>query len=141
MIYILLRILACMAVIAAPFVLLALASGKGDGLLWLIFPVVLAIPALMLLALVFAPVEAIAAANNFSRTLAVLIAGAIGAAVIWLGLLSLNANSQGKPIMTVVATGTSLKTTIIWMALAMLLGLVWRASEWLARAFGWIGNV
>lgn len=129
-----------MVILVLPFAFLALASGKAEGMIWLIFPVVLAAPALGLLALVFAPVEAIAAANGLSKNFLVIIAGVVGAALIWLSLLALQASAQGKPILELIATGIALRTTLIWMALGALLGCIWRASEWLARTFGWIGN-
>ena len=138
MIIVLLRIAACMVIIALPFVLLAFASGKADGLLWLIFPVVAAAPALLLLALVFAPVEALADARGLPRTQTVLIAGAIATSLVWLAFQFLSAWSQGKPVASILASGIGLRTLIIWIVLGVLLGAIWRGSEVLARWFGWI---
>lgn len=139
MIVILLRILACMAVIALPFALLAIASGKAEGLIWLMFPVVLAIPALALLALVFVPVETLSSAAGLSRNAAVISAGALGGAVIWLALRAAQAFSQGKPFVFIF-DGQTLALMLVWAGLGALLGCLWRASEWLARSFGWIGH-
>jgi hypothetical protein len=140
LIVILLRMLACAMMLALPFVLLAFGSGKSDGLLWLIFPVVLAVPAFALLALVFVPVEALAGSQNWSKNQAVLIAGAVGAALIWLSLVALQALSQGKPIRGALLSGVALKTTLIWILLGILLGCFWRASDWLVRSIGWVGH-
>lgn len=135
-----LRILACAVMLVLPFALLAMASGKAEGLIWLIFPIVLAVPALALLALVLVPVEAVAAANGASKNVAAIAAGAVGAAAIWLGMLALQALSQGKPILTHMTSGVGLKTTLVWMLLGALLGGLWRASEWLVRYLGWAGH-
>ena len=127
-----------MVVIALPFVLLALASGKQEGMLWLIFPVIAATPALLLLACVFAPVEAFADARGLPRTQAVLIAGAIATSLLWFAVQLLSAWSQGKPLSSILASGIGLRTLIIWIILGVLLGAIWRGSEGLARWFGWI---
>ena len=137
---ILIRIAACVVLLLIPFALLALASGKAEGMIWFIFPVVLAAPALFLLAIVFAPVEALAAASGISKNVAVALAGIIGGAAIWLSFAALNARAQGKPVASLLSDGVNLRTTLIWMALGLLLAAVWRGSEWLARSFGWLGD-
>ena len=137
---ILLRIVACVAMIVMPFVLLALASGRAEGALWLIFPVVLAVPALSLLALVLVPVEAVAGAHGLSKNVTVIGTGAAGGAVIWLGMLGLQASAQGKPLTAALTAGLALKTTVIWMAVGALLGCFWRVSEWIVRSLGWAGH-
>jgi hypothetical protein len=139
LIVILLRIVACMTIIALPFALLAIASGKAEGLIWLMFPIVFAIPALALLALVFVPVETLAGATGLSRNVAVISAGALGGAFIWLALRGLQATAQGKPLASVFDP-LSLKLMLVWAVLGALLGCLWRLSEWLARSFGWIGH-
>ena len=137
---VLIRIAACIIVLVIPFALLALASGKAEGMIWFIFPVVLAAPALFLLAIIFAPVEALAAAAGISKNLAVALAGVIGGAAIWLSFAALNARAQGKPVLSLMSDGVTLRTTLIWMALGLLLAGVWRGSEWLAKSFGWLPN-
>ena len=140
MIIVLLRIAACLVVIALPFVLLALSSGKQEGMLWLIFPVLFTLPALLLLACVFVPVEIYAVAHGISKTNAVLVAGVVVTSFFWFIFRMLSALSQGKPLLSLVGTGTSLRTVVIWMVLGMILGAIWRSSEWLAERFGWIPN-
>jgi hypothetical protein len=140
LIIVLLRIAACLVVIALPFVLLALSTGKQEGMLWLIFPVIFTVPALLLLACVFVPVESYAVAHGISKTKAVLIAGAAVTSLVWLAFQMLSAWSQGKPLLSLAGSGTSLRTVVIWIVLGMILGTIWRSSEWLAERFGWIPN-
>lgn len=129
-----------MLMLALPFVILALGSGKAEGLIWLMFPIVLALPALALLALVFAPVEALAVAGGLSKNRTVIVAGALGGAFIWLSMVGLQAAAQGKPVLSVLGSTVAIRTTFIWMAMGAVLGCLWRASEWLARSFGWLGH-
>ena len=136
----LIRIAACLVVLVIPFALLAIASGKAEGLIWLMFPVVLAAPALFLLAIVFAPVEAIADARGISKDVAVPLSGGIAGGGIWLAMLGQSAANRRTRAKPAKAGSMVVGTTLVWTALGILLALVWRGSEYLARWFGWLAD-
>ena len=78
----LLRAAVMVVMLTAPFVLLAMATGKAGGLIWLMFPVVLFIPVVLGSMLLLAPIEALVGRWGINPNIALPIFGAIIGAVV-----------------------------------------------------------
>jgi cation transport ATPase len=84
---ILLRAAVTAVILTVPFFVLALSYGKAEGAIWLMFPVILFIPVLILCLLVFAPVEGLAKKIGLDPNVVVpIVGGCIGAVVVVLAI-------------------------------------------------------
>jgi hypothetical protein len=74
---VLLRAAVVAIMLTAPFLLLAMATGKADGLIWLMFPVVLFVPVVLASLLSFAPFEALVEKMGLNANVLLPIFGAL----------------------------------------------------------------
>lgn len=120
-----LRILIMAAFLAVPFILLALAEGKAEGILWLMFPIILMLPVLLLCALVLGSVEYVSAHMGVPADLSVpafgaLIVGAFG----YSRLTKMHSRSQGGG-----SAARAYPARIAgFLALGTAIGLAWRVT-------------
>ncbi len=140
---VLLRIAACIVVLAAPFALAAILTGKAEGTLYLIFPMIAAIPAFLIMALVFVPIENLLISNGMAtyKNWLVPLVGAIAAgilAVLFQKLLS-GASKEATAAFS-WASPQVWAMAAVFMGFGAVLGFVWRLSDWLATYFGWINK-
>ena len=78
---VLLRAAVMAILLTAPFVLLAMATGKGEGLIWLMFPVILFVPVVLASILLFAPFEALVVKMGLNANILLPIFGALLGAI------------------------------------------------------------
>jgi hypothetical protein len=133
---VLLRAAVVSVMLTAPFVLLAMSYGKADGLIWLMFPVILFLPVLLVCVLLFAPFEAVAAKLGLNANISLPIFGAVlGAIVVAIALkTSKNPQVMGKLLggdLTTVGAAAG-----VVLAGAAIAG-AWRASLWALKAVHW----
>ena len=133
---VLLRAAVVAIMLTAPFVLLAMASGKADGLIWLMFPVVLFVPVVLASLLLFAPFEALVEKLGLNANILLPIFGALlGAIVVAIALKASN-NPQvmgkllsGDPAVAGAAAGIVLVGAVV--------AGVWRLSLWALKSVNW----
>lgn len=130
---ILLRLIVAIGIIVLPFLALALLSGSAEGMIWMIFPVLFTIPALLGAVLVFAPLEWILnrqGMGHMKNTLVPLAGGLLTpAAFNLLGTVAgWNPGTQllSRPTATFLSFGLLAALGAIW-------GCYWRLTEWAAE--------
>ena len=133
---VLLRAAVMAVLLTAPFVLLAMATGKAGGLIWLMFPVVLFIPVMLASFLLFAPFEVLVGKLGLNANIALPIFGAIiGAVVVAVTFRT----SKSPQAMEKLLSGDV--TTVGAVAGIILTGAViagaWRVSLWALKSIDW----
>jgi hypothetical protein len=133
----LLRLLISAAILTVPFGILALLSGKADGLIWLMIPFIGLVPVFLVAAvLVFIPIEKLAAAFHWSPVSALMVAGGlIGTLIAFL------AAYFGKKRATIIADFASGDLTVIGsiigiVVLGIAMGAVWHLSRRVIEHWG-----
>ena len=131
------RLLVSAAILTVPFGVLAVASGKADGLIWLMIPFIALVPMFLVAAvLVFIPIEKLALAYHWSPVLALMVAGGLLGTLI--AFLAAYFGRKRSTILTEIASG-DLK--IIWaivgvVILGVTMGAVWHLSRRAVEHFG-----
>ena len=122
--------------LTAPFVLLAMASGKSGGLIWLMFPVVLFVPVVLASILLFAPFEALVLKMGLNANILLpIFGGLLGAFVVAVAIkTSNNPDVMGKllsgdPAVAGAAAGIVLVGAVVAGA--------WRLSLWALKSVNW----
>ena len=132
---ILLRVLATAALLTAPFVVLAVLSGKAEGALWLMLPFILLVPILFAALVVFLPAERLSAALGLSANVTIpVLGGVLGA------LVAFAAFGRAREIVLAKFVSGDLATigAVIGIVTAgVLIGLAWRMSAWALAKWGW----
>jgi hypothetical protein len=133
---VLLRAAAMAVMLTAPFVLLAAATQKANGLLWLLFPIVLFVPVLLTSLLLFAPFELAVTKLGGNPNIWLPIFGAFLGSIVVLVTLKMSRNPQ---VMAKIASGDpSTVGSMIGIVLAgALVAGAWRLSLWVLKAIGW----
>ena len=133
---VLLRAAVVAIMLTAPFVLLAMATGKAEGLIWLMFPVVLFVPVVLASLLLFAPFEALVEKMGLNANILLPIFGALLGAIVVAVALKISNNPDvmaklvsGDPAVAGAAAG-------IVLAGAGIAG-VWRLSLWALKSVNW----
>jgi hypothetical protein len=133
---VLLRAAVMAILLTAPFVLLAMATGKGEGLIWLMFPVILFVPVVLASILLFAPFEALVVKMGLNANILLPIFGALlGAIAVAVAVKTSNNPDvvakllSGDPAVAGAAAG-------IVLAGAAVAG-VWRLSLWALKSVHW----
>ena len=131
------RLLVSAAMLTVPFGILALLSGKADGLVWLMIPFIGLVPLFLVAALLlFMPIEKLALAQGWSPLSGLMIAGGIlGSLVVFL------ADHFGKKktsLLADVASGnlTVIGATLGLIAIGVAMGAVWHFSRIALAHFG-----
>jgi len=132
----LIRTAILVVLLIAPFLLLALNEGKSDGLLWLMFPIVLFIPAVLASFLLLAPFEALVGKIGWNANIALPIFGAVIGLLVAAAAVGTSNNQvamtrlfEGDPS-TLGAMGG-----IIFAGAAI--AAAWRATLWILRMAHW----
>ena len=138
------RLLICMALVCSPFVLVALASRKAQGCMWMsLFPIFGGVPAVLGALLVFAPLERYldARALGHLKNVAVPVAGAF--LVVIFILVIQGATGSLKRTLGHIARDRmrAIEPILVWSALGVLWGVLWRLSDWLATRAGVTGTL
>jgi len=122
--------------LTAPFVLLAMASGKSGGLIWLMFPVVLFVPVVLGSLLLFAPFEALVEKMGLNANILLPIFGAFLGALVVAVAIKFSNNPQvmgkllsGDPAVAGAAAGIVLVGAVV--------AGVWRLSLWALKFVNW----
>ena len=122
--------------LTAPFLLLAMASGKGDGLIWLMFPVVLFIPVVLASLLLFAPFEALVVKLGLNANILLPIFGALLGGIVVAVAIKTSGNPEvvpkllsGDPAVAGAAAGIVLVGAVV--------AGVWRLSLWALKSVNW----
>ena len=133
----LIRLLVSAAALTLPFGILAIMSGRAEGLVWLMVPFIGLVPVFLVTAvLVFVPIEKVTGSYGWSPLPALMVAGGmLGALVAFL------ATYFGKKKATVLAEIASGDLSIIGAIVGIVLlgaamGLVWHYSRRAAEHFG-----
>ena len=137
-----LRLLVTLVLLCAPFVLYvaATARSKRDNGLWLIFPVIMAIPSGLGGLFVLAPLEAILDARGGGHLKNVILPIAGGALVFvvlgiaWIRGRRRRAEMAARRNVPVRPAGRQqLWVFVLWCAVGVVWGALWRVSEPIAR--------
>ena len=126
------------AIFAVPFMLLMLVSGGAYGGLWLLFPLVAAIPGALGAMILFAPMEALLDACRLPalKNLAVPLLGALIAPALLVFFHFLD-GKEGSLIERLTSGGINVWGPIVlWMVLGVIFGVLWRLSARLAGKTG-----
>ena len=134
---VLLRVIVTAVLIAAPFAILALASGKAEGAIWLMLPFVAAIPIFIVVLLIFLPAERLAASVGLSANLVVPMAGAaVGAAIA--AAATYFGRKRDAVVAEVWAVDLATIGALVGIVLCgMMVGVAWRTSAWAVTWLGW----
>ena len=131
------RVILTALLIAAPFVVLALASGKAEGAIWLMLPFVAAVPVFILVLVALLPAERLASSAGLSANLVVPIVGAVVGAAVAAAATYLG-RPKGSAFTKVLASDPATWGVLIGVvASGLLVGVAWRASAWAVVKFGW----
>ena len=122
--------------LTAPFVLLAMAQAKADGLIWLMFPIFFFIPVLLSCLLLFAPFEALVAKLGINANIALPVFGAVLGAVVVVIAFKTSKNPQVIERMLSGDAPTLAAATGIVLMGAVVAG-AWRLSLWALKTVGW----
>lgn len=137
---IVLRVLFSVALFTAPFLAFAIFSDEQNDALVLLLPLVGCIPAVIGALIVFLPVEAWMKRTGRRRALEIVIP-ILGALLIF-GVLLVIGLANGRLVKIVEGLvrdpGNNGFGILVWSALGLVWGLVWRASDWLLSAFNWL---
>jgi hypothetical protein len=132
------RMVVSVPLFCLPIILFAVLSGKPDNMMFVLFPVFGAIPAIIAALVLFVPLESVLDARGMPQYKNVLVPVA-GASVVFIFTLvtGLAAGSLGTMI-TRLSTGGSAAwgAYVLWSVLGAVWGLVWRSTEWLAKVVG-----
>ena len=137
-----LRLLVTLVLLSAPFLLYvaATARGKADNALWLMYPIVLAIPTAIGGLFVLAPLEAILDARGARHLKDVVIPAAGGALVLLVLGVTWQRGRRRRAAAARRATAgrVSRRRPQLWAFLlggviGVVWGALWRLSEWIAR--------
>ncbi len=126
---VLIRAVICAAIILLPIMLLM--TQKTENLLYLIFPFLLGVPAMVLVAVVFVPVEYGLEAMGATgwKVLAVpLVGGLVFASALLVWRFSMGSMSAEMKAMLVPGL-------LMNFGLGAVLGLIWRLSDWVYGRF------
>ena len=122
--------------LTAPFLLLAMATGKGEGLIWLMFPVVLFVPVVLGSLLLLAPFEALVGKLGLNANILLPIFGALLGAIVVAVALKTSNNPQvmgkllsGDPAVAGAAAGI--------VAVGAVVAGAWRLSLWALKSVNW----
>ena len=133
---VLLRAAVMAILLTAPFLLLAMATGKAEGLIWLMFPVVLFVPVVLASLLLFAPFEALVLKMGLNANILLPIFGAFLGAIVVAVALNVSNNPRvmgellsGDPAVAGAAAG------IVFVGAAI--AGVWRLSLWALKSVNW----
>ena len=137
MIFILARCLAALVLFCAPIVIYIILSGKAESLLYLILPLVAAVPAIILALVLFWPVEMVLDRMGHPAWKNILIP-IIGGTLIFVFtlVLGLYGGNLEELLQRIASKPDGSRVTTIWVMLGVGWGIAWRASEWLARTIG-----
>ena len=133
---VLLRAAAMAVMLTAPFVLLAAATGKANGLLWLLFPIVLFVPVLLASLLLFAPFEWAVVRMGWNANILLPIFGACLGAIVVLVSVKTSKNPQ---VVEKILSGdpTTLGSAIGIVAAGAAVAGAWRLSLWALKSMHW----
>ena len=138
---ILARLLISLALLCAPFALLVIGSRRAEGLIWLMFPVVGGIPALLGALLIFAPLEGYLNARGLGhlKNVAIPLAGTVLIVIFTIAVLAVSGN-LAKSLARISSGGVSaIGAFVLWSAAGAIWGAVWRLSDWIAARVGLAG--
>ena len=124
------RLLVSAAMLTVPFGVLALLSGKADGLVWLMIPFVGLVPVFLVAALLlFMPIEKLALAQDWSPLPVLMIAGGIFGTLV--AFLADHFGKKETSLLADVASGnlTVIGATVGLIALGVAMGAVWHFSR------------
>ena len=136
MILVLLRAAVVAVMLTAPFVLLAMAHSKANGLLWLMFPIVLFVPVLLASLLLFAPFEwAVAKLGGNANIFLPIFGGLLGAIVVTFSVKT----SRNPQVMAKLLSGdpSTLGSAIGIIAAGAAIAGAWRLSLWALKYMHW----
>jgi hypothetical protein len=133
----LVRLLVSAALLTIPFGLLAIMSGKADGLVWLMIPFIGLVPLFLVASvLIFMPIEKLAATYRWSPLSPLMVAGGIvGMSIVFLAVYF---GKKRSTVLSEIASG-DLKTIGSILGLVILgvaMGGVWHLSRRIAEHFG-----
>jgi hypothetical protein len=125
------QIFLALALVTVPVVLavIAMTGGKGGGLMYLLFPVIGAAPAVAAAVLLFAPAEAALDGHGLGqwKNAAVPL---IGSLLVWLVLLPALLRDPRRVIQRLGGAGAGNRVAILlWMGLGALWGATWRVAR------------
>ena len=132
----LLRAAVVAIMLTAPFLLLAMGRGKADGLLWLMFPMVLFVPVLLVSVLLFAPFEVAVEKFGLNPNIWLpVFGGLLGTIVVAIALKT----SKNPQVMAKLLAGDP--STVGSMAGIIIAGAAtagaWRLSLWALKSVNW----
>ena len=133
---ILLRVAVSAVILTAPFLFLAVSTGKVQGAIWLMIPFALFIPVLLISIFLLTPVEALAEKAGLDANIVVpVFGGFIGALVVAVTMKY----SKDPEIISKFVHGDS--TTVVAACGVVLAGAVvagsWRLSLWVLKYLQW----
>ena len=133
----LVRLLVSAAILTVPFGVLALLSGKAEGLVWLMIPFIGLVPVFFVAALlVFIPIEKLAANFGWSPVPALMVAG--GMLGILIAFLATYFGKKKSAVLADIASG-DLKVIGAIAGLVILgvaMGVIWHFSRRAIEHFG-----
>jgi hypothetical protein len=131
------RLLVSAAMLTVPFGVLALLTGKANGLVWLMIPFIGLVPLFLVAAvLLFIPIEKLALAQGWAPLPGLLVAGGvIGTLVV---VLADYFGKKKTALLTDIASGnlTVIGATFGLVALGVAMGAVWHFSRSALAHFG-----
>lgn len=133
---VLLRAAAMAVMLTAPFVVLAAATGKANGLLWLLFPIVLFVPVLLASLLLFAPLELAVQKVGGNANVWLPVFGALLGAIVVIVSVKISKNPQ---VMAKLLSGdpTTVGSAIGIIVAGAAVAGAWRLSLWALKSLGW----
>jgi hypothetical protein len=139
------RLLISVALLCSPFALIVIGSvgrRNAGSLIWLLIPFFGGVPAVLGALLVFAPLEGILDARGLGhlKNVAVPLAGALLIVIFVVG--SLGARGKLAMLRTRIASGgiNVIGPMLLWSALGVIWGVLWRLSEWIATRAGIVAD-
>lgn len=133
---VLLRAAMMAVMLTAPFVLLAMATGKAGGLIWLMFPVVLFIPAVLGSVLLLGPFEAAVRKLGMNANIALPIFGAVLGAIVV--ALAFRTSKSGQAVDKLLSGDVRTIGAVVGIILAgAVIGGAWRVSLWAVKSLDW----
>ena len=133
---VLLRAAVLAVMLTAPFVLLAMATGKAGGLIWLMFPVVLFIPVVLGSLLLLAPVEVLAGKWGINANIALPVFGAVLGAIVV--AVAFRTSRSGQALDKLLSGDVTTIGAVVGIILAgAVIGGAWRVSLWAVKSLNW----
>ena len=126
------RILVCIALFCLPFLALVALEGRPEGMLWMIFPVFGALPAVVGALLVFVPLEMYLDARGQGRlkNVAVPVAGALLIFLLSAVMWTLSGDVARNFGRLVTGGPNVLGPFLVWSVLGAFWGGLWRFTAW-----------